>query len=278
MTNPLQQYFRIPKLYVKLPTDGVFYPTGFLETAPNGELAVYALSVKDQILLKTPDALLNGDSLLKVIKNCVPGISDPKLLVEPDIKQLLLAIRVASTGSTMEFTASCPKCNTSHNFDVNIAHMTETFMDPCADSTVSLDDQLLVQVRPYNFVQRNLQMLNELEESKTIKMVESRMDLDESEKALELGKHVDVMADRTLHLMALSIESVTILSSGTVVTDSKHIEEFVQGITPAQANAIMDKIRELNYQGPDLKTKFHCDSCNNDWEQLLDVDPTSFFD
>jgi hypothetical protein len=277
MTNPLLKYYRIPKLYVKLPSNGDYYPDGFLDTSLNGELPVYPLTVKDQILLKTPDALFNGESLLNVIKNCVPGITDPKLLVEPDIKQLVLAIRVASSGATLEFTSACPKCHTSHNFDVNISHMTETFVDSVPDNTVNLDDQLIVHLRPYNFIQRHLQILNELEESKIIKMVEARQDLDENGKAVELGKHVDSMADRTLSLMALSVESVTIVSTSESVTDPKYIEDFIKGITPNQANVIMDKVRELNAQGPDLTSRFHCDNCGHEWDQMLDVDPTSFF-
>ena len=68
MTNPLSQYFHTPKVYAQLPTRGKFYPSDFLTLAVNGEIAVYPLTAIDQIMLKTPDAMLNGDALLSVFR------------------------------------------------------------------------------------------------------------------------------------------------------------------------------------------------------------------
>ena len=62
--NPLTKFYRVPKLYVALPSKGTFYAPGAVETAVNGEVAVFAMSAVDEMLLRTPDALLNGDSLL----------------------------------------------------------------------------------------------------------------------------------------------------------------------------------------------------------------------
>jgi hypothetical protein len=39
--NPLSAYFRQPKIYVKLPSGGQFYPPGALDASANGEYPVY---------------------------------------------------------------------------------------------------------------------------------------------------------------------------------------------------------------------------------------------
>ena len=43
--NPLQKYFRQPKIYLSLPSKGHWYPEGAIEMTENGELPVYAMTV-----------------------------------------------------------------------------------------------------------------------------------------------------------------------------------------------------------------------------------------
>lgn len=62
MNNPLQQYFRRPAIYIKLPSDGRYYSDGILSMPENHELPVYPMTAIDEITAKTPDALFNGTS------------------------------------------------------------------------------------------------------------------------------------------------------------------------------------------------------------------------
>ena len=87
--NPLQGYLRSPKLYILLPSQGKFSK---LDTASeiSGELPIYPLTSMDETLLRNPDALLNGESLVTVIKSCT-GISDVYNLSTNDVDVILLA-------------------------------------------------------------------------------------------------------------------------------------------------------------------------------------------
>lgn len=278
MNNPLHQYFRTPKLYIKLPSRGQFYHKDFMKLSVNQELAVYPLTAIDQIMLKTPDAMLNGESLLKVVKNCVPDVSDVKQLVEPDINSILLAIKIASSGPSLSYTTACPSCSAENNYNIEIQSFldTQTYVDP--DSQLTIDDALVVHVRPYNFEQRNLQLLNEIEESQSLKLLNSNEELNETQKMQELGNLVNSMANRTFELVSKSITHVTITQTGEQVTDPKFIEEFVKSISSTQANAIIDHIKELNRSGIKSETQFVCESCTHEWTAPVDFDPTSFFD
>jgi len=277
MTNPLQEYFRAPKLYTKLPSQCMFYESDAVETSVNGEVAVYAMTALDQINIKTPDALLNGDALLKIVANCVPSIKDVKQLVEPDINTLLLAIRIASQGPQMELPCECPSCNQENNFQIDLSAILETQQTIDDMEPLDLEGELLVYIRPYNFEQRNLTLLNEIQESQAVSLISQNTNMDNSDKMTELGKHVSKMANRTFDILARSITQITIVKTNQVVKDPTHIQEWLKGISSQQANIIIDKVKHLNKQGIDTTCSFVCEQCAHEWKQPIDFDPASFF-
>ena len=61
--NPLSAYFRAPKLYTTIPSGGKFYDENIMTVPDNGELAIFPMTTKDELMLKNPDALLNGEAV-----------------------------------------------------------------------------------------------------------------------------------------------------------------------------------------------------------------------
>ena len=90
--NPLQQFFRQPAIYIKLPSNGKFYPEGALTMPENGEIPVYPMTAVDEITYRTPDALFNGTAVVNVIQSCVPAIKNAWFIPAMDIDTLLLLI------------------------------------------------------------------------------------------------------------------------------------------------------------------------------------------
>ena len=88
--NPLKKYFRQPKIFVKLPSQGDYYPAGALDKSTTGEYAVYAMTAKDELLFKTPDALLSGQSTVELIKSCIPAITNPWAMPNIDLDFMIL--------------------------------------------------------------------------------------------------------------------------------------------------------------------------------------------
>ena len=105
--NPLAKHFRQPAIYLKLPSQGKFYPPDGIELSITGELAVYPMTVKDELTLKTPDALMNGEGMADVIRSCCPGIKDPWTIPSVDLDVIFIAIRLASYGKGMDISATC---------------------------------------------------------------------------------------------------------------------------------------------------------------------------
>ena len=106
--SPLQKYYRQPAIYLKLPSGGKYYSPEVFTPTETGEVPVLPMTVKDELAFKTPDALLNGQSTVDVIKSCIPNIKDPWQMVNYDTDAVLLAIRIASYGETMTISYNVP--------------------------------------------------------------------------------------------------------------------------------------------------------------------------
>ena len=94
--NPLRQYFRQPAIYIKLPSQGKYYPPGTLNSSVTGEYPVYPMTAIDEITYRTPDAMFNGQATVNVIQSCVPDIKDAWQMQAIDMDTVLVAIRIAS--------------------------------------------------------------------------------------------------------------------------------------------------------------------------------------
>ena len=107
--NPLQRFFRQPAIYIRLPSEGKYYPDGSITIPPNGELPVYPMTAMDEITYRTADALFNGSAVINVIKSCVPNIVDPWQMPTVDVDAVLVGIRIASYGHELELESRCPQ-------------------------------------------------------------------------------------------------------------------------------------------------------------------------
>lgn len=72
--NPLLGYMRQPKIYIRLPSNGLFWEEGSIDIPENNEFPVYSMTAKDELTFKTPDALMNGQAIVDVIQSCMPNI------------------------------------------------------------------------------------------------------------------------------------------------------------------------------------------------------------
>ena len=118
--NPLAKHLRQPKIYIKLPSRGKYWPKGSLETPESGEYPVYAMTAKDEILFKTPDALLNGQATVDVIQSCIPNIKDAWQTPSIDLDAILVAIRMASFGEKIDMSAQVPGTDITKDYQLDL--------------------------------------------------------------------------------------------------------------------------------------------------------------
>ena len=61
--SPLKKFQRQPKIYIDLPSKGKYYESpGIMYENSYTNLAVFSMTANDEILYKTPDALINGQA------------------------------------------------------------------------------------------------------------------------------------------------------------------------------------------------------------------------
>ena len=149
-SNPLNKYFRQPALYVSLPS-GTNYPPHVVAQSQTGELGVMPMTAKDEIRFKTPDALMNGQGVVDVIQSCVPQIKDAWQIKSYDLDTLLIAIRIATYGETMDFTFTVPGANEQVTHSQNLPSLLDAIKGTEIQDEFVLEDGLKFSVRPLTY-------------------------------------------------------------------------------------------------------------------------------
>ena len=83
--NPLSSFMRQPKIYIRLPSGGESWPTDSIEIPITGELPVYSMTEKDELMLKVPDALMNGQAIVDVVQHCIPASKNAWMIPNIDL-------------------------------------------------------------------------------------------------------------------------------------------------------------------------------------------------
>lgn len=255
-----------------------WYSDDQVETTDDGEIAVYPMGAIDDIMLNTPDAMLNGRALENVIRSCAPGIKDVKRFMIPDLEAVFVGIKSATSSGKTDYERKCPSCGHENTFDLNCQAILNsmTFIDE-NDLTIRFNDDMVVHVRPYDFEMRQLFIKREFEEEKAMRALESSSSTDEIERAATLSASVDRMAKITFALVSKSIEKIQLIKEGQMVTDPDHISEWLTSISKQQAEMVIEAVNKLNQVGVMKKISVSCENCGHSWEDPLSFDPTSFF-
>lgn len=238
--NPLQKYFRQPKLHIRLPSRGKYYPQGALELNSNGEVAVYPLTAKDELLMKTPDSLMNGTATSDVIKSCVPAIKQPWLMPSLDLDAVLIAIRIATYGNKMSITVKVPEIGDEKDYDIDLSGVIEQILSVEFQETVLLEN-MKITLRPLTYQEFTADAIRSFEEQRVYNLVNDET-ISNEVKLQKFRESFNKLTDLTVNTVAKSIASIEV--DGNVVQDAKHIQEFMQNTSKEFYSRIMDHITE----------------------------------
>jgi hypothetical protein len=272
-TNPLASYFRQPKIYIKLPSEGKFYASGSLDVSQNGEYAVYALTAKDELMFKTPDALMNGQATAEVIKSCIPAIKDPWQMPSIDIDAALIAIRVATYGEKMEVSATCPTCQHDNEYDLNLIGYLDGYQGFQYKDHLVIGD-LTVYIRPYSYRETTKIALKTLEQQKIFSIVNDE-NLKDEEKIEKFGESFVKLTELTIDVIAESVIKIDTLD--TSVTDKAMIMEFVRNAPKEVFDLLSQHILKMKQQIELKITGVHCGECDGVFDMPITMDQSSFF-
>ena len=240
-SNPLQKYFRQPKLHVRLPSGGKYYPPGALDLPESGEVAIYPLTAKDELLLKTPDSLMNGTATADVIKSCVPQIKQPWYMPSLDVDALIMAIRIATYGENMTITVKVPNAGNEKDFTIDLNSVMAPLMSATYADTIKLND-MTITLRPLMYSEFTKDALRSFEEQRVYNLVNDDT-VPNEEKMERFREAFNRLTDLTVETVAKSIAKIELMD-GQVVNDPKHILEFMQNTSKEFYTTILDHITE----------------------------------
>ena len=245
-TNPLTKYYRQPSIYVGLPTNGQYYDQEVFEPTTTGELPVLPMTAKDEMAFKTPDALMNGQATVDVIKSCMPNIKDPWKIVNYDLDTVLLAIRIATYGETMDITTTVPNINEQITHSVNLVAILEQLKGIQFKDTLVTKDNFTVKLKPLTYKDIVDTQVKTFQEQKTVAGI-TQSNLSEEEKTQRYVDSFKKLTDLNFSMMIDSIISIT-TPEGDEVTDRAQINEFLENAESRRVQEIQEGLIDLRNQ------------------------------
>jgi rubredoxin len=275
-TNPLSKHFRQPVLYIKLPSNGRWYPEGALELPVTGEVPIYAMTARDEITFKTPDALMNGASTVQVIESCCPSIKNAWKMPAVDLDPVLIAIRLATYGKEMEFTGVCPHCGTANEKAIDLTAMLDRVI-PADWSAPVVTNGMEIILKPQNYEDFNKNNLMRFEEQRVMQVVQSD-ELDDQEKTTEFNKVFQRLIETGINQVSKSIAGIK-LEDNTVVDNPEHIKEFLENCDRSVWEAIKEKLDAIKTATNFNDVTLTCESptCGKDFVTPFIFEQSNFF-
>jgi hypothetical protein len=272
--NPLKQYFRQPAIFVRLPSQGRFWPKDTVDMPANGELPVLPMTTMDEITYRTPDALFNGQAVISVIQSCIPNIKDAWFTPSTDIDTILIAIRIATYGHEMDITTQCPACETEGDYGIDLRMTMEQITTPDYSKPLKTGD-LELWFRPMTYRDINANGLAQFEDQKMMQSLQTA-DISEEERMRTLG---DILRKLTgLTAQALSQNIAMIRTPNAQVTEANHIQEWLMNCDKVMFNQVKDHVVDLRRMSEIKPVHVKCGNCGHEHDQPFTLDMTTFFE
>ena len=268
VTNPLLARVRMPGQRVTLPSGGLFYADGELDpSVVGGEIEVQPMTMIDDLVLKTPDKLLNGDGIVEVISRCIPQVLKPWELLSKDVDFLVICLRIVTYGNLVELTHAHEGCSKEFKKDNKVIQMERSYkvdvskllkktrrIDPTTLNDVfcmTLTNGQIIKTKPMTFRMFVHVMQLQLNDIETLQVDDS------------FNNMVDMLSN-----IILEVDEVT---------NREHIKEWLQVAPPKIVGELNERLVATFDWGSDLSDNVVCHDCGQLTELVVPIDPLSFF-
>jgi hypothetical protein len=270
--NPLSKFFRQPAVYIKLPSNGRYWKEGALELPVTGEIPVYPMTARDEITLRTPDALMNGSGVVDVIESCCPNVRDGWNMPSVDVDTALIAIRIASYGTEMDVDTTCPFCNAENKHGINLQNSLAGIVCPDYNKPVEVDD-LKIKLMPQPYFSVNRRNTIQFEEQRMAAALEKP---DSDERSMEIANSMSKLIQIGIDTVTDSTEYIE-TADGARVGEKEFIKEFYENANGSIVKSIQERLGEINTEGAVKPQTAACAECHKDYQIPLMFDYANFF-
>lgn len=278
--NPLANYMRQPKIYITLPSRGEFWSNGSIEFPENGELAVFSMTARDELLFKTPDALMNGQAVVDVIQSCIPAIKDAWATPTIDLDTILIAIRLATYGEKMPFTHKVPGTDEEVEYEIDLRMLLDQQQNNHWIEQVVINPDFIICVKPLTYRHMTQTSIKSFETTRILNMVNDETIPDD--KKLEIfNTSFSNLTKVTVDLLSSSVYKI-ITSTGEV-TDKNYIAEFVNNADKEIFDIVqkhLSKLKEHNELKPlkfETTEEHRALGAPNNYELPINFNDSDFF-
>ncbi len=278
--NPLTSLMRQPKIYIKLPSQGKYWPEGSLDISPNGEYAVYSMTARDEMIMKTPDSLLNGQATVDVIHNCIPAIKNAWDIPNIDLDVILIALRLATYGELMEMKFSI-KGDDEFSYQIDLRKILDNLYATIGwDDRINIGSDIAIFIKPANYKIISSTSIQNFETQKLFNLVNDST-LSEDQKIQSFRESFKKLTDITVNIINQSVYRIE--SSAGSTDDPQDIAEFMENCDKNIFDAIkqrLDDLRQANSIKP-LKIPATPEMIARGSEEEIEIpltmDPSNFF-
>ena len=183
---------------------------------------------------------------------------------------ILLAIKAASNGHTMEIEYECPKCQQQSGIDIDLRDYLATAVKEMPDNSVTILDDMIVFLRPYNLHNATQMSLGVYHEARAIQAAETR-----GEGDVQSAKSLKAMTELDILMTADCVMQIRVPDG--VINDKPQIMDFITKLGPQPLKALSERLTMMNTAGLDKDTPVRCFHCHHEWTTQAEFDPASFF-
>jgi hypothetical protein len=241
-TNPLVSFMRQPKIYIRLPSGGEYWPAGSLLPSETGDFPVYSMTAKDELMLKIPDAVISGQAVVDVIQHCVPNIKNAWNIPSIDLDVILIAIRLATYGEKMNTPITFGE-DIEMEYTVDLRTVMDSLMSQISwDPIVPITDDLTVFVKPMNYKQLSESAVQTFETQKILQIANNST-MSEDDKIRAFKESFGKLTEVTIGIVEKSIFRID--SSEGSTDNPRHIKEFIENADKDIFNVIQTHLENL---------------------------------
>lgn len=246
--NPLEKYYRQPVIYITLPSKGKYYTKEAFEPTTTGELPVLPMTAKDEIEFKTPDAMISGQATVNVVQSCIPNIKDAWELVNYDLDTVLLGIRIATYGETMNVSGTIPGVVPTEQVDhtLNLPQLLETLKNIDIKDTATTKSGFTIKCKPLTYKKLSDSQISAFEQQKQYATVATSKMSDE-EKGKSFAQNFAKLTELNFAMLVDAIIEIT-TPDGTLVDDADQIKSFINNANTNIIGEIQTVLGELRTQ------------------------------
>lgn len=268
--NPLQNYFRQPKIFIDLPSKGIYNKIGTIDGSAE-RLPVYGMTGMDEIIAKTPDALLSGESSVKIIESCCPSIKDGWDISTLDSELIFAAIKIATFGNEMNISHICKACGEINDYTIDLSTVIDHLMSCKYDNKIVIKD-LIIKTKPFTYKQFTEFNIKNFQLRQKISQVEQIESKDEQQASInDLWYELAVIQKDSY---VASIDSVQ--TAERTVTERGYILEWIENCDKEITDAIKKHINETKKQWEIPPVSVKCE-CGQETSISIDLDYSNFF-